>query len=497
MGTGSAWADVAIGVGKQDTFVGPPRGSGVSARPSGFGVCDATLATDELEPEGAHSERWRFRLEYDREEGPRADALRAADPFNDPAPVKPHGKPARWMWGAQEVFPDVSQRVLFRGRWKSVVAAPWERREVIHIVRSVQVRARAARKQALSGSGGNAGRWTYVDRGRWIREAPPGADAADRKAGAERRRVIFVSFMAFAKQECLAATTSTGVILAAVGCVVFRFLEGPLRGFRGAAPTVSRRSLPWQGCAALAAAMRWRGNAQAATVLAPSLDADIAGGAEAMSSQSLAVDAERAREIHCEVVGEREDAGIRAFLASGNQRDVREALFRQLSRARGRSLAAFQAGDRIAEKFSRGRHASAIDACIIARRGAVPFRAPCCSSSLPPRPRPQFLRPGAAVAPRAAGGKDGRGLECLDLDALPERRSLVIDPEQFNWTLGKKGSTIQAVRDSCNLVYASLYRDSSSLRFCGTRQAVQDAGATVRDASHVLPCHQADGRRDG
>ncbi|CAK0844953.1 unnamed protein product, partial [Prorocentrum cordatum] len=104
------------------------------ASPSGFGACEAPLTPPELEAEGAYSERWRFRLELERGEGPRADALRAADPFSDPATVKPRGKPARWAWGPQEVFPNVSQHVLAKDRWKTVVSAPWGRREVIHIL---------------------------------------------------------------------------------------------------------------------------------------------------------------------------------------------------------------------------------------------------------------------------------------------------------------------------------------------------------------------------
>ncbi|CAK0820931.1 unnamed protein product [Prorocentrum cordatum] len=308
--------------------------------------------------------------------GPRADALRAADPFSDPATVKPCGKPARWI-------PSEFNRADSPSRRFTTYA------DVADEARLDQLRARAARKKAFAagGHGGGCGsrgpppheadsapaaapRRSLRDgkspagpsHGR-CGDAPPGAadrassrpDAGPRCTGVEavapgapgtsrrssaaaetsmtgaragglslleyrsvgkamqkRYRVTFDSFMDFAEVECLETASPAEVDLAALEYLDFRYLEGDrcdvgnmllgavlfcradvanlgrsslprlrraLRGFRKAAPPASRLPLPWEWCAALAAAMQWRGHVQAAIALVTSFDTYIRPGA--------------------------------------------------------------------------------------------------------------------------------------------------------------------------------------------------------------------------
>ncbi|CAK0886249.1 unnamed protein product, partial [Prorocentrum cordatum] len=132
------------------------------------------------------------------------------------------------------------------------------------------------------------------------------------KAMQKRYRVTFDSFMDFAEVECLETASPAEVDLAALEYLDFRYLEGDrcdvgntllgavlfcrtdvanlgrsslprlrraLRGFRKAAPPASRLPLPWEWCAALAAAMQWRGHTQAAIALVTSFDTYIRPGA--------------------------------------------------------------------------------------------------------------------------------------------------------------------------------------------------------------------------
>ena len=66
--------------------------------------------------------------------GPRAAALRTADPFSDITTVKPCGRPARWRREAATEFPAIDADLLDRSCWHDVVAAPFDREQPIHML---------------------------------------------------------------------------------------------------------------------------------------------------------------------------------------------------------------------------------------------------------------------------------------------------------------------------------------------------------------------------
>jgi hypothetical protein len=53
------------------------------ASPGGYGVCRSVLPASHVEDIGRYDERWRFKVEYEQGQGPRAAALRAMDPLTD------------------------------------------------------------------------------------------------------------------------------------------------------------------------------------------------------------------------------------------------------------------------------------------------------------------------------------------------------------------------------------------------------------------------------
>jgi len=53
--------------------------------------------------------------------------------------------------------------------------------------------------------------------------------------------------------------------------------------------------------------------------------------------------------------------------------------------------------------------------------------------------------------------------------------ALDIEPEMYQWLVGKGGKTIQGFKDSCGLMYATLDREKGQLRTCGPRHAVKEA----------------------
>jgi len=70
---------------------------------------------------------------------------------------------------------------------------------------------------------------------------------------------------------------------------------------------------------------------------------------------------------------------------------------------------------------------------------------------------------------------------------------LPIEESMYSWILGRQGKTIQGFRDSSGLVYATLERETQSLRLCGTRHAVQDAVAMFETHIMYYPVfHQMD-----
>ena len=70
--------------------------------------------------------------------------------------------------------------------------------------------------------------------------------------------------------------------------------------------------------------------------------------------------------------------------------------------------------------------------------------------------------------------------------------SLVLDP--VDSILGKYGSIIHEHRDTYNLVSASLLRESSCIRLCGTRKAAQDVRAVFVAYLMCLPVLKLLGR---
>ena len=76
------------------------------ASTGGYGICETKLGSEAAEQVERGDERWRFQWDYEQAEGPRATALRAADPFKDVNTVNPL-RPARQvdLETRREVFP--------------------------------------------------------------------------------------------------------------------------------------------------------------------------------------------------------------------------------------------------------------------------------------------------------------------------------------------------------------------------------------------------------
>ena len=77
----------------------------VDASLAGFGITEGIFHASELEEAGSLDERWRFKMEYQQAERPRATALREMDPLRDLDTVKPVRSPARWVWGFRQTSP--------------------------------------------------------------------------------------------------------------------------------------------------------------------------------------------------------------------------------------------------------------------------------------------------------------------------------------------------------------------------------------------------------
>ena len=98
----------------------------------GFGVMAARVNQDEVDSMDHYDERWRFKAEYHQAEGPRAAALRAADPLRDMTTVLPVGTASRWIWGEAQTSPKVPDEALRPERWHEVAAYPWKHQGLIH-----------------------------------------------------------------------------------------------------------------------------------------------------------------------------------------------------------------------------------------------------------------------------------------------------------------------------------------------------------------------------
>ncbi|CAJ1427708.1 unnamed protein product [Effrenium voratum] len=61
-----------------------------------------------------------------------------------------------------------------------------------------------------------------------------------------------------------------------------------------------------------------------------------------------------------------------------------------------------------------------------------------------------------------------------------------VEPDQYNWIMGKGNRTIYGFKESVGLVYARLEHDSQQLLLCGTRSAVDDATALFE--THLMYC---------
>lgn len=104
------------------------------ASPDGFGICETTLSSTEVESMGRWCERWRYRRLPPEDWAPRRRAL-ARDPFSDPFTV------LGWQEGDEEQhhfvendnFPEIPLEYLAPERWKTALMGKWDSQESIAI----------------------------------------------------------------------------------------------------------------------------------------------------------------------------------------------------------------------------------------------------------------------------------------------------------------------------------------------------------------------------
>mmetsp|Transcript_168057 Transcript_168057/g.539662 ORF Transcript_168057/g.539662 Transcript_168057/m.539662 type:complete len:608 (-) Transcript_168057:76-1899(-) len=81
-------------------------------------------------------------------------------------------------------------------------------------------------------------------------------------------------------------------------------------------------------------------------------------------------------------------------------------------------------------------------------------------------------------------GNSMESIEKARADVEFVEEAVSVEPDMYNWVVGRGGRTIQSFRDSCGLIYARLDRDQQRVLLCGPKVAVQEAVAMFE--SHIM-----------